>query len=110
MGITEVQNSIIELGVVLFIAVATIAGVIFFFLKLEPRLRKIEENQICDAKEHEANRQVIENNSRALETTSQAIEGIKQALTNMESTMAHTNETNRLIWTSILQESKEKKQ
>ena len=39
-----------------------IMGVVYYFMKMEPRLQQIEANQIHDSANHKAQQEIIKNN------------------------------------------------
>ena len=92
MGIDNLLKSISEFGIGIVIIATAIWYVIYFFYKLEPRLKSLEQNQIEDRERGKASEEVIRNNSIAMQNMANSSRDVANALENFTIANNKTNE------------------
>lgn len=102
MGIDNTIKNVSEFGITLVIVAVAIAYIVYYFYKLEPRLRQIEQNQIEDRERGKAAEEIIRNNSVAMQSMADSSKDVAKALENLTIASDKTNELNEKMLSFLI--------
>lgn len=106
MQINESIKYITEFGILIFIAAVSIMGVVYYFMKMEPRLQQIEANQIHDSANHKAQQEIIKNNSDAMKSMADSNANVAHAIDGLTTAMESNNKINERMLNYIIDDNK----
>lgn len=89
-------------GFAFVIAVLAIIAVVYYFAKIEPRLKNIEDNQKEDSASNAFTAKVVENNTRAMSDMAESNKNTSDAIKLLSDQFEANNKANDKLWNFVI--------